>query len=145
MMLSKYFSLAELIHSQTAIRKNIDNTPSPEVLANLADTAREADRMREFLGYPVMVTSGYRSPKLNAAVGSKPTSSHTSGYALDIVCPGYGTPSEVFNALKTSGLAFDQLILEFPDSKTGGWVHIGYSPRMRREYLVFDGKTYRMA
>lgn len=145
MMLSKFFSVEELTHSDEAARKGIDNTPNNEVLENLRETAVSADRVREFLGYPVIVSSGYRSLKLNAAIGSKPTSSHVSGYAIDMKCPGFGTPKQVFNALKDSGLHFDQIILEFPNAANGGWVHIGFSPRMRNEKLIYDGKNYSIA
>ena len=142
-MISKYFSLEELIASSTASRKRIDNTPTAEHLENLKETARQADRMREFLGHPVIVTSGYRSPKLNAAIGGSKTSSHMQGYAIDFRCPGFGTPAQVFAALRASGLEFDQLILEYPDSP-GAWVHAGFAPEFRHQYLVYDGQ-YRIA
>ena len=145
MMLSKYFSLEELTHSDEATRKHIDNTPSAEIVENLRETAMAADRVREFLGHPILVSSGYRSPKLNAAIGGSKTSSHMQGFAMDTKCPAFGTPRQVFEALKTSGLFFDQLILEFPDSPSGGWVHIGFAPEMRNEKLVYDGHAYRVA
>jgi hypothetical protein len=142
MMLSKYFSLAEVVASQTAARKRIDNTPTTEHLENLRETCRNADTVREFLGHPVIVTSGYRSAKLNAAIGGSKTSSHMTGEALDIRCPGYGSAKEVFDALRKSDIQFDQLILEFPESP-GAWVHIGFGERMRNQKLVYDGQ-YRV-
>lgn len=142
--LSKYFTLDEVTASPTAIRKGIDNRPNPEQLAALRDTCSKADEVREFLGHPVVVTSGFRSPKLNAAIGGSKTSSHMDGEALDIRCPSYGSAEEVFDALRRSGIQFDQLILEFPNS-TGAWVHIGFGERMRNQHLVYDGKQYRTA
>jgi hypothetical protein len=142
-MISKYFSLEELIASDTASRKHIDNTPTAEHLQNLTEMAQQADRVREFLGHPMIVTSGYRGPKLNAAIGGSKTSSHMTGHAMDFRCPGFGTAKEVFEALKKSDIEFDQLILEFPDSP-GAWVHIGFAPEFRHQYLVYDGQ-YRIA
>ena len=144
MILSKYFSLGEMTRSDTASRKRFDNTPIPEHLENLVDTCRQADAIRELLGHPMVVSSGYRSAKLNAAIGGSRTSSHMQGYALDFICPGFGDNEEVFNAIRKSGIPFDQLILEYPDSPSGGWVHIGFAPSLRRQTLIFDGQ-YRMA
>lgn len=142
-MISRYFSLDELISSDTAARKHIDNHPSAEQLENLKEMAQQADRVREFLGHPMIVTSGFRSAKLNAAIGGSKTSSHMTGYAMDFRCPGFGTPREVFDALKKSGIAADQLLLEYPDHP-GSWVHIGFAPEMRHQYLIYDGQ-YRVA
>lgn len=145
--LSRYFSLEEMTASQMAARKRIDNTPNAEQLENLLDTCRQMDRVRELLGYPVIVSSGFRSPKLNAAVNGSKTSSHMSGYAVDFTCPGYGSVEEVFEFLKkalpNAGVAYDQLIHEFPDSP-GSWCHLGFGPEMRHQKLVYDGQ-YRVA
>lgn len=144
-MLSKFFSLEELMHSDFAARKGIDNTPTPAIVENLKQTAQQADRVRAFLGCPVIVSSGYRSPKLNAAIGGSKTSSHMQGFALDIKVPNFGTPKQVFDALKESGIVFDQCILELPNAPGGGWVHIGFAPEYRNERLVYDGRNYRVA
>lgn len=144
-MLSKFFSLEELIHSDVADRKGIDNTPTIQILENLKHTAKSADVIRAFLGKPVIVSSGYRSPQLNAAIGGSKTSSHMQGYAIDMRCPDFGTPRQVFAALRDAGIRFDQLILEMPNSPSGGWVHVGFAPEYRGERLVFDGSNYRVA
>lgn len=145
MDLSRYFTLDEMTASQTASRKRIDNKPSPEVIENLKDTCVQADRVRELLGFPMLVSSGYRSLKLNSAIGGSKTSSHVQGYAMDFICPGFGTPREVFDFLKKSmrdkSIKFDQLLLEFENSP-GAWVHLGFGPEMRGEVLVYDGKHY---
>lgn len=134
-MLSKYFSLDEMLASQTAARKGINNEPTDEHMLNLIDTCHRADAVREFLGHPMIVSSGYRSPKLNAAVGGSKTSAHCRGEAIDFTCPGFGTPAEVFKALKASGLRFDQCIVEYDT-----WVHIGYADQMRHQFLAYDGQ-----
>lgn len=147
MDLSRYFTLEEMIASQTAVRKHIDNKPSPEIIENLKDTCVQADRVRELLGSPMIISSGYRSLKLNAAIGGSKTSSHVHGYAMDFRCPGFGSTLDVFDflkkALREKGIKFDQLISEFQDAPVG-WVHIGFGPEMRGEVLIYDGKSYRV-
>lgn len=141
MNLSKYFTLAELTVSETATRKGIDNTPSPTVLANLARMAALLEFVRALHGKPIVVTSGYRSPAVNKAVGGSETSAHMSGLAADIICPGM-TPKALAESIRTSGIVFDQLILEYPDRN--GWVHIGLSTRPPRQEVKtkLTGKPY---
>lgn len=141
MKISKYFTLDEMIVSSSAARYGIDNSPTSEHLANLVKTCIKADAVREYLGFPMIVTSGYRSEALNKVIKGSKTSSHMRGEAIDFRCPGFGTTQTVFNALKKSGIKFDQLILEYPSSPNS-WVHIGFGERMRGEFLTFDGKTY---
>ena len=145
MQLSKYFTLEELFFSDTAARKGIDNTPSPAVQVTLGATAKAMDEVRQLLGHPVRVLSGYRCPRLNTAVGGAKTSAHLTGNALDFICPQFGTVRQVFDAIRASGLQFDQLIIERPDSVNGGWVHIAFGGRNRRECLSYDGKGYSIA
>lgn len=137
MMLSTFFSLDEMTLSQTAVREGIDNTPKGQTLVNLTNTAVQLDKVRRLLGRPVMVSSGYRCLELNRRIGSKDNSDHVNGLSADLTCPGFGTPKEVFEKIRNSGLEFDQLILEM-----GRWVHIGFGARMRRECLTYDGKSY---
>ena len=88
--LTKNFSLAELTKSQTASRRGLDNTPTPQVeknLKNLAETILQP--LREKLGKPIVINSGYRSPAVNAAVGGSATSAHRFGHAVDLVVPSY--------------------------------------------------------
>lgn len=147
MQLSKYFTLEEMIASQTAARKRIDNTPTSEHVQNMVELCHLADKVREYLGHPMIVSSGYRGAKLNTAIGGSKTSAHMRGEAMDFTCPGFGSVKEVFNALKSSGIAFDQLILEYPDANNGNgsWVHLGISSTPRHQTLVFDGTQYRIA
>ncbi len=125
--LSRYFTLEEMTFSSTAVRQQIDNTPSAAVLEKLRETATQMDAVRELLGYPITVTSGYRSPALNALVNGSPTSAHMSGHAVDFVCRQFGTPLQICHKIAASNIRFDQLIQE------GTWVHISFDPRMRRE------------
>ena len=126
MRLSTHFTLDEATRSQTATRKGIDNMPTPEVIANLTEAAGEMEAVRELLGTPVIVSSWYRSAKLNAAIGGSSTSSHISGWAVDFSAPGFGTPLEVCKAIHASTIKYDQLIYE------GNWVHISFAPDMRQ-------------
>lgn len=119
--LTEHFSLDEMVFSQTAARRGIDNTPSPAIIENLRATAAVMERVRSLLGdNPIRVSSGYRCPELNAAVGGSKNSAHMQGLAVDFTCAGYGTVYEVANAIASSNIEFDQLIYEF-----GTWVHLG--------------------
>ena len=129
--LSRHLSLARLIHSDTAKARGIDNRPPPELVDNLRRLARGLDRVRSLLGHPLEISSGYRSPELNAAVGGTPGSQHTQGLAADFVCPPFGTPMEVARAIVASDIVFDQCILEF-----GRWVHLSFSEAPRRRALT---------
>ena len=133
MRLSEHFTLAELTRSQWAARRGVDNTPPPEVLEALRDTAGRMEQVRTLLGAPVTVSSGYRSPRVNAAVGGARASAHLTGRAVDFTCPAYGTPLEVCRAIEASDLAFDRLIHEF-----GAWTHLSFDPRARRQLLPVD-------
>ena len=93
MQLTQHFTLAELTASTTAQRLRLDNTPPPELVPRLVRTAEMLERIRSTLGVPVVVTSGYRSRAVNAAVGGVTSSDHAQGHAADIVAPRYGTPT----------------------------------------------------
>lgn len=138
MRLSPHFTLEELTVSQTAARRGIDNTPPADVIERLKRTALGLEAVRIRLAAPIIISSGYRCPELNAAVGSKPGSQHTTGEAVDFVCPGFGSPATVVSALQDAGIEFDQLIEEY-----GRWVHISFSPRNRRQVLRIDGAGTR--
>ncbi len=116
--------------SEVALRKGLDNTPPQDILIRLADTAERMDQVRTLLGAPIYVNSAYRSPLVNKAVGGVPTSAHQLGYAVDFVCPSFGTPLAIVQEVQTSGIHFDQVIQE------GTWVHISFDPRMRGQILT---------
>lgn len=144
MRLSQHFTLAEFTRSATAQRLGIDNTPPPELLPRLVRTAEMLERVRSTVGCPVFITSGYRCPELNTAVGSRTSSDHTQGHAADIVAPGFGTPAEVARLLAplVSVLGIGQLILEQVGGKS--WVHVStYEPEraINRIITVTDAGT----
>ena len=128
--LSKFFTLAELTTSQYATRKGISNIPTGQAMTNLVYTASKMDEVRNLLRFPVYVSSGYRCEEVNKAVGGSKTSSHVLGEAVDFVCPGFGTPQEVFDALRKSPLRYDQIINE------GSWVHLGFGKQLRHEQKI---------
>jgi hypothetical protein len=129
--LSEHFTLEELTFSATAQRKQIDNKPPAEVLDNMKRLAAGLEEVRAALGNkPMRINSGYRSPKLNRAVGGARLSAHMAGYAADFVCPDFGSPLKIVKALAATGIQFDKLIQE------GTWVHISFAPEARRQLLT---------
>lgn len=124
MKLTHHFTLAELTASNTAHRLGLDNTPAQELLPRLVLTAEMLERIRSTLGVPITVTSGYRAPEVNRAVGGVTSSDHAQGHAADIVAPGYGTPYQIAKLLAplVSTLSIGQLILEGVKGKQ--WVHV---------------------
>lgn len=140
----KYFNYYELTASSTAKRKGIDNTPDATVRANLtALVANILDPLREAYGKPIVVSSGYRSPKLNRAVGGAAKSQHVTGQAADIHTLS-DTPADnkkLFDLILKLKLPFDQLIFEYGSRQSGpDWVHVSYSPRNRRQILYIGCK-----
>lgn len=132
--LSPHFTLDEFTTSQTAARLGICNDPPLEVVEHLKRTAAGLERVRAILNNnAIHINSGYRSLKVNAAVGSKSTSQHVTGEACDFICPTWGTPEKIMRALVDSAIDYDQLILEF-DS----WVHISFSDTPRKQALIID-------
>jgi hypothetical protein len=126
--LTAHFALEELSCTQ---HREFDNTPPPEVVATLRNTAAQMEAVRRILGDRVIsVSSGYRCPALNRAVGGAATSAHLSGHAVDFNCYGFGEPPAVCAALEKAGIAFDQLIEE------GRWCHVSFDPRLRRQVLT---------
>jgi zinc D-Ala-D-Ala carboxypeptidase len=123
-MLSEHFALSEFVHSDTATAQGIDNTPTTEVMLGLEQLAPVMEKVRNILGgHPITITSGYRCPQLNAAIGGVPDSAHLSGLACDFVVPVCGTPLSVCQMLEPhmAELGIDQLIMETD------WVHLGLS------------------
>lgn len=130
----KYFTIPELTKSGTASRRKIDNTPSATVIANLTALVDNIlDPLREAWGAPIIVTSGYRCVRLNAAVGGVKTSQHTLGQAADIrtVSDKPADNKRLFDLIVKLGLPYDQLIDEYGYN----WVHVSYSSRNRRQIL----------
>jgi zinc D-Ala-D-Ala carboxypeptidase len=141
MNLSAHFTLDELVRSQTAARMGIDNTPSAAIIDNLRLACVGLEKVRHILGdNPLQISSGYRCPDLNRAIGGVPNSAHAQGFAIDFTCDAYGTPFAIAKRLSQyyAELRFDQLIYEFQD-----WVHIAFDPRARGDTLsIHKGSGY---
>jgi hypothetical protein len=139
--LTPHFTLEELCFSQEAVRTGIDNTPSPEVVANLLRLAKMLEKVRALLKKPIHISSGYRSPALNARIGGSPRSAHLDGRAADFICPEFGTPYVVAKKIAAARLGYDQMIHEY-----GRWVHIAVpraQEKAQRELLsIFEPGKY---
>ncbi len=138
MELSRFFTLKEMTRSDRAERANIRNEPDPEALENLGALCMTLlDPLREALGRPIRVNSGYRGPALNALIGGAKRSQHREGRAADIQAPGMSV-LELFKTVIRLNLPFDQLIYE-AQSRTVKWVHISHDPaRDRRQIMVAE-------
>jgi len=126
--LSPNFTLGEMVASDTAKKKGIDNTPTLLAIMHLEELCKNLlQPIRDAWGKPIKVTSGYRCYKLNLAVGGSPTSAHVFGWAADLK-PASGSYEEferfVVEFLKESGIPFDQVIRE--KSGKSRWLHIGF-------------------
>ena len=139
MNLTEHITLEELTHTD---HREFDNTPNEQELENLKRLAAFLEEVKQALGgRPVMVNSAFRSKQVNDAVGSKDSSQHRIGCAVDIRVPQL-TPDEVVKTIMASGLAYDQLIREFDR-----WTHVsipniaGAEPR--RQVLIIDKQGTR--
>ena len=158
MFLSKNFTLKELTRSNTALRLGINNEPSKEGIYKLTLLATQIlQPLRDCLG-ALRVTSGYRSPELNKALGGSfrtdengnyvPVSQHCKYEAVDLQYFKRGKMDniKIYQALKELALPFDQLILEFYDGvdPNRGWVHVSYvsEEANRREALIYNKSGY---
>jgi zinc D-Ala-D-Ala carboxypeptidase len=144
--LTKNFSLAEMVKSETALRRGMDNTPGDTEIANLKRLAEKVlQPIRDHYGRGVKVNSGFRHPDVNAAVGGSRTSDHTKGMAADIEIPGVAN-GDLAEWIKDN-LEYTQLILEFytPGIPDSGWVHVSYDPsNLKKQVLTAarqNGKT----
>lgn len=140
-------TLAECIKSDTAIRKSIDNTPTQEHYEAMFLLATKVyDPLCKKLGGKLPISSFYRSPKLNRAIGGASSSQHSKGQAMDIDVDGMNniTNSVVFNAILNL-FDFDQLIWEFGSDKNPAWVHVSYTNKVNRKQVLraskINGKT----
>ena len=140
-MQGQYFTISELTRSAKAQSNHIDNAPSPEIRAKLeALIVNCLDPIRRIYGRPVIVSSGYRCPKLNALVGGVSNSQHTKGEAADLVPASGGSLAALARAAIQFG-NFDQLILE----QAGGskWVHVSWrSSGNRHKILTYKNGRY---
>lgn len=151
LQLSPHFTLAEFAKSQTAERLGIDNWPDDPVLVDClrALCIHILEPVRAHFERTVIITSGYRTARLNLAIGGAPTSQHQRGEAADFEIPGVDNAA-VATWIRDAGLPYDQLILEAytPGEPWSGWVHVSYRAPGRREVLTAiprpgGGMTYR--
>lgn len=140
--LSKNFWLSEFLVSQEAARRGLANVPQQVHIANLnllCDNVLQP--LRDKLGLPISISSGFRAPAVNAAVGGSSTSAHMSGCAADILVPGLSV-AQLVNKIHGLKLPVDQVIDEY-----SSWVHVGIRPggkNLRYEYIsarYFNGRT----
>jgi hypothetical protein len=138
MNLTEHFTLEEMTISEYAARNGIKNTPSETAIQNLTLLCQKVlEPLRLIVQKPIIITSGYRSKKVNEAIGGSSTSQHMKGQAADFIVHDL-TLEEVFNIV-AGQLPFDQLIQEF-----GQWVHASYHEPLRKEKLLakhVNGKT----
>jgi hypothetical protein len=149
MKLSEHLDLSEVTRSESAKRKGISNMPTEAHIANFKLLAEKVfEPIRKHFRCPIIISSGYRSKELNAAIGGSLTSQHCQGEAIDIDMDG--TPNGVTNRMVfdyiKDNLEFDQLIYEFGDSNNPDWVHVSYesSGKQRKQILKAvrnNGKT----
>ena len=148
MRLSKNFTLKELVQSQTAARKGINNNPSEDQIESLQKLCENIlQPVRDNFGMPLTVTSGFRSVQLCTAIGSSVNSQHAKGQAADFEI--FGLSNHELAHWIDKNLDYDQMILEFwnPEEKNSGWVHCSYKnptdnrKQFLRAFRDENGKT----
>ena len=141
MNLSQNFTLQELIHSDTANAYKINNTPSEPVINNLkALCLNVLQPLRDKLGKPMIITSGYRNSQVNKLVGGASNSGHLTGQAADFIVKGM-TPAQVVEFIKKSGVKFTQLIEEY--NLNTSWTHVSYNKNdLKCEVLCYKNGIY---
>jgi zinc D-Ala-D-Ala carboxypeptidase len=145
-MISKHISLKEATKSNTAQRLGIENFPNNDTLIQMQALAENIfEPLRKHVGGPIYITSFYRSPELNKAIGGSSKSQHCLGQAIDVDdVLGRATNKEMFEYIKDN-LDFDQLIWEFGDDNNPNWVHVSYNAAGNRGNILQavkeDGRT----
>jgi len=126
------FEPEEFFYSDKARMLNIDNyTDDVEILDNLITTADKIQEVRSLLKKLIKITSCYRSPLLNSAVGGSPRSQHMKGQAVDFICPQFGTPEEIVKQIKAKGVVVDQCLIE------RSWVHLSITKDNNRNIFGY--------
>ena len=125
------FTISQLVKSDTAEKAGINNTPDINSLDNLLELIFYVlQPLRDKLGKPMIITSGFRSKKVNELVGGVSNSQHLYGQAADFVVNGM-TPAQVVEFVKNSGIEFDQLICEYDQ-----WTHISFNKGHNRKQVL---------
>lgn len=138
MLITPHFTLDEMTVSQLAARDGLDNNPPPEARANLQLLCGALEQVRALFGAPIIVSSGFRSEKVNRLIGGATNSQHVQGLAADFTVVEV-SPRETVRRISDSAVPFDQLILEFDR-----WVHLSVARGMpRRQVLTMrKGRGY---
>lgn len=125
------FKMSELIYSDTAIKHNINNMPDINSLDCMLDLIHYVlQPIRDKIGKPMVISSGFRNAEVNKLVGGKPNSQHTKGQAVDFTIPGETIQGIIFK-IQTTGIKFDQLINEYDK-----WVHISFVKGNNRHQVL---------
>ena len=134
MKLTENLTLLEATKSNTAIRLGIDNTPPPAIVERMVETAEKIFQpLRDALG-PIRISSFYRSPELNRAIGGSKTSQHCKGEAIDM--QGILASNKMLFDSACELEEFDQIIWEFGTLEEPDWVHVSYSPTHNRKQIL---------
>ncbi|PIQ51992.1 MAG: peptidase M15 [Comamonadaceae bacterium CG12_big_fil_rev_8_21_14_0_65_59_15] len=145
MRLTPHFSVEEFVASQTADRRDIDNSLTSNLLESARNTCNGLEQVRSLLGnLPILISSGYRSLELNRAVGGSKSSQHMLAQAVDFTCPGFGSVAHAIEKIMQSDIQYDQLIREFATIPGRGWVHISFTLLPpRKQVLIIDATGVR--
>lgn len=147
--ISDNISWNEAVNSSTAERLELDNIPDKEQVKAMIKVAEKVFQpLREWCDHPIKVNSFYRSPEVCKAIGSKITSQHTKGEAIDIDTLGSTPNGELFYYIKNN-LDFDQLIWEKGDNDNPDWIHVSYVSKKENRGVVLqawkpEGKSYTL-
>lgn len=150
MKLTKNFALSELIEAGSARRLGLEEqfNPPADIICNLNNLAKNVlQPLRDAVGHSIQVTSGYRSPKVNKAVGGATNSDHLYGMAADIQLwiDGKNRNQLLFDTVLKLKLPFRQMIDEFGSETEPAWIHISFKEGdNKRECLrarKVNGKT----
>ena len=134
--LTPHFSLEEMCSSNTARVKGLPNVPNAEQVKNLQQLCKNVlQPLRDHLGEPVVINSGFRSQAVNMAVGGANNSQHTKGEAADIKCKDFPYAKQIY-AWIMDNLKFDQLILERKGNAV--WVHVSYRANGKNRQQAFN-------
>jgi uncharacterized protein YcbK (DUF882 family) len=131
--ITPHFTWSEATRSATARKLDLDNTPTRAARDKIKTAAFGMEAVRSLLGVPLDVTSWYRAPAVNKAVGGSPTSDHVTGWAVDFRARGRDAKACALN-IAASPLLFDQLIW-YPNQNR---LHISFNPQMRNQVMTRD-------
>lgn len=139
--LSENFTLDEFVVTATGL----ENIPGPEDIENLRELVTNVlQPLREAIGLPIIITSGYRSKAVNEMIGGAGTSQHVVGQAADFKVPGM-TNEQIINRMRALKLPYDQLIDEVKG--TSKWIHVSHKPggvKQRTQWMTYRDGTYTL-